>query len=1248
MSQPASAAQRRESARPSFSRGDRSAKPPSLPPGLHPSSTERPDLQESLYNLNSARFEPKRYTRALLTDQPLVALLQQANRLSQETRQLDGEMKTLVYENYSKFITATETIGRMKADVMDMDTEMAKLSAKVDALSNQSTVIHAAFQAGSAKVQQLGAVHRHLCKLQVLFDLPDLLRDHFEAGRLETAVHVYLGTLPLLEHYRHLAVFASTESECRTVVGEIRAALWAQVQLNPDVAASEPLPAQLLPQLSATTPNQRLRPLGGSSAPSGPRLVAQVHVQRINRVASAVDLLVRLDTEEVGRLWPTVLDVFARELTALLACLVQDVDLHQICDWSFLAPSLLAGDPAQLEAQHMSILTTPLPTDPQEPPRATDTEAEDGHSSSSSGHSTPPDLANETTGPLPARSVADLVLEKLARAAELNRVFMTALAQVIATFHHCFLDAQITVMMPSPNPPVDHANDETEEMPDLSTRRTSPGDLRPPPRVHRISTLDAEAKEAALLNLSQCVSGVIDKYRAFLNRLLSTPVARPPAPLSSPPGPADESAHLHARIQQFVIPALFHNRLLHTLDRDVRRIDTALCLFARLDTVLDRLIDRCLGDWVGAVLAAQTLALRNLLAGALCAPLPAGADPTLTFRNPRTLPPVVEPSAGAGLPFTAADPAGTAPLPAFDPVADLMAPSSDANSAKSSAVAGRILRDFVTTLPAWFVQRLESEVSPALRLLLHTDLAFPSHPGGRTTLLKQFETGLGGFFERLPGALVTLARTPGLHVTHPAVLLAMARFCQSFAPAGVDQVFRLFTFALLPPSEFQPAQPGLNIRFPRDLHSRPAPTAPPGPRSSAASGSPPPPGLARTAFAYDPKRISLAWNRGGQHLGNRYVLGMVRSVLDPIRCELRRRTTDPLNSAPAGAVSPRWIQIAVRWLPRVEADVRAVFGDPDTAPGRPSGRKSSSDATDRLRSLSGRSLATASATAGSLTTRNSLKPISRSKSGPNYETGTELPTVGPALSRLPSLTAHPLHRTHSNDSSRRDSLGSNPASRSRHPSLTTYTHPKLTGPRHAANTAAASSPFSPDFPALPFSPSLAVVRTNSQSTIMDPLALPSPSEGPSGGSAGLPQPALSLSSRTYSNLDPLHRHLISHIDRLFSDRLEVFGDVPLDEPGILLAVFRAITKEMIEWTRMQTLGRTAVQQTQLDVHFLKQVWRYFVEKDWVLVSLLDEWVASATVRCVTEGAALDDQVVWDTVYATLEQLDGSEPVVPAS
>jgi hypothetical protein len=45
-------------------------------------------------------------------------------RFLSEIKTLDGEMQKLVYDNYNKFITATETIKEMKKDVYSMDSDM--------------------------------------------------------------------------------------------------------------------------------------------------------------------------------------------------------------------------------------------------------------------------------------------------------------------------------------------------------------------------------------------------------------------------------------------------------------------------------------------------------------------------------------------------------------------------------------------------------------------------------------------------------------------------------------------------------------------------------------------------------------------------------------------------------------------------------------------------------------------------------------------------------------------------------------------------------------------------------------------------------------------------------------------------------------------------------------------------------------------------------------------------------------------
>lgn len=49
----------------------------------------------------------------IFVEKQLPGLIQTDNELVADIRQLDGDMKTLVYENYSKFLSATDTINKV-------------------------------------------------------------------------------------------------------------------------------------------------------------------------------------------------------------------------------------------------------------------------------------------------------------------------------------------------------------------------------------------------------------------------------------------------------------------------------------------------------------------------------------------------------------------------------------------------------------------------------------------------------------------------------------------------------------------------------------------------------------------------------------------------------------------------------------------------------------------------------------------------------------------------------------------------------------------------------------------------------------------------------------------------------------------------------------------------------------------------------------------------------------------------------
>ena len=54
-------------------------------------------------------------------------LIGEDTKMIHEIRSLDSDMQMLVYENYNKFISATETIKRMKNNVEGMESDMVSV-----------------------------------------------------------------------------------------------------------------------------------------------------------------------------------------------------------------------------------------------------------------------------------------------------------------------------------------------------------------------------------------------------------------------------------------------------------------------------------------------------------------------------------------------------------------------------------------------------------------------------------------------------------------------------------------------------------------------------------------------------------------------------------------------------------------------------------------------------------------------------------------------------------------------------------------------------------------------------------------------------------------------------------------------------------------------------------------------------------------------------------------------------------------
>ncbi|NWR79831.1 VPS51 protein, partial [Centropus unirufus] len=165
---------------------------------------------------------------------PLGQLLAREAALGREIRALDSDMQTLLYENYNKFISATDTIRKMKVDFRRMEAEMADLAANMAAISTSSARVSAALQDRHRRGAQLAGVQALLRKLQSLVEVPGRLRRWAApGGEPARALRCYARARTVLRHYRHLPSFCAIEDESHAIMADLAQRLRTQLRCDP-------------------------------------------------------------------------------------------------------------------------------------------------------------------------------------------------------------------------------------------------------------------------------------------------------------------------------------------------------------------------------------------------------------------------------------------------------------------------------------------------------------------------------------------------------------------------------------------------------------------------------------------------------------------------------------------------------------------------------------------------------------------------------------------------------------------------------------------------------------------------------------------------------------------------------------------------------------------------------------------------------------------------------------------------------
>ena len=185
-------------------------------------------VQVNPYDINSPDFDADMYVSRLVSEASLAQLMAQEGEIVKQIQGLDSDMQTLVYENYNKFISATETIRKMRVDFRSMEDEMDQLASSMSNITKFSSEISDKLRGGRQEVARLSSAHATLQKLQFVLELPDKLKHNIEEGRAGQAVDDWLRAERALKHYKNMPSFAGIQEDCDRIMSELRSELLAR------------------------------------------------------------------------------------------------------------------------------------------------------------------------------------------------------------------------------------------------------------------------------------------------------------------------------------------------------------------------------------------------------------------------------------------------------------------------------------------------------------------------------------------------------------------------------------------------------------------------------------------------------------------------------------------------------------------------------------------------------------------------------------------------------------------------------------------------------------------------------------------------------------------------------------------------------------------------------------------------------------------------------------------------------------
>ncbi|XP_060217606.1 vacuolar protein sorting-associated protein 51 homolog isoform X2 [Lycium barbarum] len=227
-------------------------------PSRTPNNNTTSSRFATLDTINTTTFDADQYMNLLVQKSNLEGLLQRHVDMAAEIKNLDTDLQMLVYENYNKFVSATDAIKRMKNNIVSMETNMEQLLEKIMSVQSRSDGVNTSLFEKREHIEKLHRTRNLLRKVQFIYDLPARLAKCIKSEAYADAVKYYIGAMPIFKIYGDSS-FQDCKRASEEAVATIIKALQGKVFSDSESIQARAEAVMLLKQLDFPVNNLKVQ-----------------------------------------------------------------------------------------------------------------------------------------------------------------------------------------------------------------------------------------------------------------------------------------------------------------------------------------------------------------------------------------------------------------------------------------------------------------------------------------------------------------------------------------------------------------------------------------------------------------------------------------------------------------------------------------------------------------------------------------------------------------------------------------------------------------------------------------------------------------------------------------------------------------------------------------------------------------------------------------------------------------------------